>query len=168
MAKSTYTESIANEICDRIAAGESLRSITNDKKMPAEKTVYVWLRDHPDLQQKYARAREAQMEKFLEEILEISDNCTDDVMFLVGEDKDGSGAKATIKHSAIQRARLQVDSRKWAMSKLAPKKYGDKIQQEVSNKDGEVFKVDAATRQLEAQREADEMLRIMAERCGST
>jgi hypothetical protein len=30
-------------------------------------------------------------------------------------------------HEVVARARLRVDTRKWAMSKLAPKKYGDRI-----------------------------------------
>ena len=51
---------------------------------------------------------------------------------------DGEGNERT-NHEAIQRSRLKVDTRKWAMSKLAPKKYGDKITQEVTGANGEAI-----------------------------
>jgi hypothetical protein len=38
--------------------------------------------------------------------------------------------------AGVAKARLQVDARKWVASKLLPKKYGDKLQQEVSGPDG--------------------------------
>lgn len=126
--KSDYTPEIAAAICERIASGESLISIGKDETMPSERSVYRWLAD-PDneaFRQEYARARESQAEAYLDQIIEIADNCTDDVtMIATGDDDDDE--KPVIKHSAIQRARLQVDTRKWAMSKLAPKKYGDKL-----------------------------------------
>jgi hypothetical protein len=31
----------------------------------------------------------------------------------------------------IQRSRLRVDARKWAAAKLAPKKYGDRVENDV-------------------------------------
>jgi hypothetical protein len=37
---------------------------------------------------------------------------------------------------AVQRARLKVDTRKWLLSKLQPKKYGDKLDMNVAGKDG--------------------------------
>ena len=41
-----------------------------------------------------------------------------------------------VNYENIQRSRLRVDTRKWIMSKLAPKKYGDKVTQELTGKDG--------------------------------
>ena len=63
--------------------------------------------------QRYARAREAQADKLAKEILELSDKIEDD---------------NPIK---VQRARLQVDSRKWLAARMAPKKYGDHISHDV-------------------------------------
>ncbi len=40
-------------------------------------------------------------------------------------DKDG---KKTLDHEHVQRSRLRVDTRKWLMARMAPKKYGDKMQ----------------------------------------
>jgi hypothetical protein len=71
--------------------------------------------------QQYARARELQADYHIDEIVEIADDSTNDYM----QDKDSAGYKLNGEH--IQRARLRVDTRKWVASKLAPKKYGDKL-----------------------------------------
>lgn len=125
---SAYTPELAEIICARLAGGESLKSIGQEEAMPSERSVYRWLAnpENVEFRQKYACARESQAEAFLEEIIEIADNATDDVQLLGLDNSESDDGRAVIKHSAIQRARLQVDTRKWAMSKLAAKKYGDK------------------------------------------
>ena len=135
---SDYSEEIADKICGRMICGaddrpESLRSICRDDDMPALGTVMRWLAKYPEFREQYRAAREAQAEVHQEELIEIADNCTDDVQMLVGSEEDGQGR---INHSAIARAKLQIDTRRWVMSKMAPKKYGDKIQQEHTGPDG--------------------------------
>jgi hypothetical protein len=125
---SDYNAEIADIICGRMVCGvddkpESLRSICRDDEMPALGTVMRWLTKYPEFREQYTAAREAQSEVHHEEILEISDNCTDDVQMLLGNE-DGDGP-ARINHSAIARAKLQIDTRKWVMSKMQPKKYGE-------------------------------------------
>lgn len=80
----------------------------------------------------YARARAVQSEHMAEEILAIADNGQNDWMERNGEDSPGW----TLNGEHIQRSRLRVDSRKWLMSKLAPKKYGERVTQEMTGKDG--------------------------------
>nr|WP_175982565.1 terminase small subunit protein [Caballeronia zhejiangensis] len=87
--------------------------------MPDQTTVYRWLREREDFRQQYARAREDQAEHYLDEIIAISDDSSRDTIH--GEDRDIPNSEW------IARSRLRVDARKWAMSKLAPKKYGDKL-----------------------------------------
>ncbi len=125
---SDYNEEIAARICERMVCGkddkpESLRSICRDDGMPALGTVMRWLAKHHEFREQYRASREAQAEVHHEEILEISDDCTDDVLMLMGNEEDG--ALARINHSAIARAKLQIDTRKWIMGKMQPKKYGD-------------------------------------------
>lgn len=127
--KYPWTPEIEDEICTRIANGEALHKICKDDHLPTQPTVFKQLHENPQFVEKYARARESQAEKFLDEIIQISDDCTDDVEKIIlanGTDTDA------IKHSAITRARLRVDARKWAMSKLAPKKYGDRTAHDVT------------------------------------
>lgn len=123
-----YSDEIADKICERIANGESVNSFAGTKGMPAQSTIYKWLIENKDFSEKYTRARETQAEVHLDEIIEIADNCTDDVEKIMTQ----HGEDYRINQSAIARARLQIDARKWTMSKLAPKKYGDKTSTTIS------------------------------------
>ena len=136
---SDYNDSIADIICERMICGndgspESLRSICRSEDMPAIGTVMRWLGRHPEFQEQYARARELQAETQHEEVIEIADDCTDDVERLLGNDDSGSIAR--INHSAIARAKLRIDTRKWIMERMAAKKYGNKTTTELTGKDG--------------------------------
>ena len=119
---SLYTESLAAEICRRLAEGETLRSVCRDKAMPDKATILRWLADKKkaDFREQYVYAREMQADALFDEALEIADDASGDWT----EDKDG---KKVVDHENIQRSRLRVDTRKWAAGKMAPKKYGDKL-----------------------------------------
>ena len=117
-----YTQELADEICRRLAEGESLRSIARTSGFPAESRIREWSLDaaHPFAAQ-YARARATGYQKMADEILEIADDSNGDLI----ERADGV---LTVDHEHIQRARLRVDTRKWILSKMLPKVYGDKFQ----------------------------------------
>ncbi len=120
---SLYTEALAAKLCLRLAEGETLRSVCHDEKMPGKTTVLRWLGDekNTDFRGQYAHAREMQADALFDEALEIADDVSGDW----STDKDG---KKVLDHENIQRSRLRVDTRKWAAGKLAPKRYGDKVQ----------------------------------------
>jgi hypothetical protein len=126
---SKYNATIANKICEQLVSGKSLRAICAKSGMPNTITVYRWLAAHEEFRDQYARARADQAERYLDEIIEIADNEGRDTT------TTADGAEV-VNHAAVNRARLRVDARKWAMSKLAPKKYGDKVQAEHSGPDG--------------------------------
>lgn len=121
-----YSEEVVSIICDRLAEGESLRAICSSEGMPSTTSVKRWLREKEDFRAQYAQARESQAEHYLDEIIEIADDSSQDTEY--GE----SGPKAN--NEWINRSKLRVDTRKWAMSKLAPKKYGDKLDVTSDNK----------------------------------
>jgi hypothetical protein len=103
MAK--FSQELFDTICERIAQGESLRRICEDKDMPSVTAVNKWLaKDEGELVAQYARARESQADHFVDEIVGIADTAED-----------------------AQVARLQIDARKWVAGKMRPKKYGDKL-----------------------------------------
>lgn len=135
---SKYSQQIADQICNRLAAGESLRGICRDDELPDAGTVFRWLSCQDEafatFREQYARAREIQADALVDEILEISDDGTNDWMERQDEDGENSGWRINGEH--IQRSRLRVDSRKWFASKVLPKKYGDKVQQEISGPNG--------------------------------
>jgi hypothetical protein len=136
---SEFTQDIADKISDRLATGESLRQICADDDMPDKATVLRWIHRHEQFRDQYARAREAQTEHWLDEILEIADDGTND--WVEREGRDGQ-AQSVVDHEHINRSRLRVDSRKWIMSKLAPKKFGDKVTAEHSGPDGGPIKTE--------------------------
>lgn len=128
-----YNDEIAEIICGRIACGESVLAISKDDRMPSQTAIYSWLYRHKEFAEKYARAREAQMDVMANEILEISDDTEKDTHTTTY----GDGVERTSPNTEwISRSRLRVDSRKWLMSKLAPKKYADKIVQQHTGADG--------------------------------
>jgi hypothetical protein len=121
-----YSTEIAQAICELIMDGRSMRAICAVDGMPSKSTVFKWLSGNKDFADQYARAREIQAELLADEILEISDD----------ESNDVTGELKMPNSVAVARSRLRTDNRKWIAAKLLPKKYGDKIQTEVTGQDG--------------------------------
>lgn len=136
----TYTEELTALICGRLAMGESMRTICKDDDMPAASTVFLWLSKHESFSEQYAIAKEQGAEALAEEMFDIADNSNNDWMEQHSEDAGMAAYK--LNGENIQRSKLRVDVRKWYLSKIKPKKYGDKIQQEVSGKDGGAIATD--------------------------
>ena len=109
---SSYSEEIADILCEEIAQGAALYRLCETRDdFPTARTVYNWLENVPEFFRKYARARERQQDFEADHIIAIADEATD-----------------------ANLARLRVDARKWRMSKLAPKKYGDRVELEHGGK----------------------------------
>lgn len=127
---SKFTEATGAEICRRLGEGESLRAICRDSAMPAEATVRGWVIDGIDEEfaARYHRARELQAFGWAEEILEVADDGTND--FVERERENGSKYVAFDAEN-VQRSRLRIDARKWLVSKILPKIYGDKVSAEI-------------------------------------
>jgi hypothetical protein len=128
-----YTKEIATEICNRLAEGESLRKIVKDEHLPSSSTIYRWLLDErfKDFWEQYEKARNIQAEQLFEELLEIADDGTND--YTEREGSDGETIEVANSEN-IQRSRLRVDTRKWFLSKVLPKKFGEKVDLTSDNK----------------------------------
>lgn len=101
---STYSDKLAEEICHLLSEGMSLRTICEADNMPNRRTVMRWLDSNADFATKYARARE------------------------IGFDDQADKLAVDIEAEPdVARARLKLDYAKWYLSKLAPKRYGDKV-----------------------------------------
>lgn len=117
-------------VLDRIAGGESLRSICEDGRMPALRTVMKWLEDDRETEsgesmvQQYARARELQAEHHASELLDIADDARNDWM---EKTLNNGQTVQVLDKEHVQRSKLRIDTRKWIASKLLPKVYGDRI-----------------------------------------
>jgi hypothetical protein len=101
--------------------------------MPAASAVFVWLSKHKDFAEQYTRAREAQAEAIFDELFDIADDGQNDWM----EIRTESGQlKTVVDHEHISRSKLRIDMRRWALARMSPKKYGEKITQEHTGPDG--------------------------------
>lgn len=126
-----YRQNIVDMVCDVVAScdkglGRICDAFKKDNPdFPDESTVRSWLRTDDELATQYARAKEEQVEKLVEQIIDISDDDSLDVAFK----EDGT---PFVDQQHIQRSKLRVDSRKWIASKLKPKKYGDKVEQQIT------------------------------------
>lgn len=126
--QSEYTQEMADAICERLSEGESLRAICRDEDMPNKATVFRWLAANSAFSDQYACAREAQADEMFDDLLQIADDGGNDTY----ETEDGSRTNTDV----IARSKLRVDARKWMLSKMAPKKYGDKVTQEHTGANG--------------------------------
>lgn len=124
----TFNQEIADKICDRMANGESARAICRDPDMPQWSTLCGWKRRNEEFATQYARAREDLLDYWAEEIDEIAHDTSRDFT------TDEMG-RIRSDNTAVNRDRLKIDTRKWIMCKLSPKKYGDKLTQEISGPD---------------------------------
>lgn len=96
--------------------------------MPCPDTIYEWIRKHPAFAEQYARAKEIHADAIADECFEIADTADADTAF----DEFGNPKP---NHEYIQRSKLRIDTRKWYLSKVLPKKYGDKVEQTIVGDD---------------------------------
>ena len=116
---STYTPDLGHQICRRLLEGETLKAICQDKGMPSDSTVRLWVLDNVQgFAEQYARARLVGYHTMADDIIDIAD---------FHRETDAA---------SVNRDRLKVDTRKWLLSKALPKIYGDKLTAEVTGKDG--------------------------------
>lgn len=107
-----YSEEIITEFLYRIAKGRSVASVCQDDDMPHRATIYEWLAQNGDFSDKYARASEQRADHYFDEMLDIADKALPE---------------------EVQKAKLQIDTRKWVLSRMNPKKYGDKHKDDGDN-----------------------------------
>lgn len=116
-----------SDILDEVKSGSSLFAALKKYKTSAE-TFYQIVDASEDNAKKYARATELRAELMAEETLRICDATQDDIII------DEETGKEIVNHNAINRDRLRVDTRKWLMSKMFPKKYGEKLELDAKTK----------------------------------
>jgi len=128
-----YSEEIALKICAEFStSSKSLKTICADDDMPSVRTVLSWLAEgdkengKPEFKaflHSYTRAKQEQADFLTEEMLDIADDGSNDLMTITKGDISYEAENKEVTN----RSRLRVDTRKWIASKLKPKKYGDKV-----------------------------------------
>lgn len=105
----------ADAICALIEGGESLSGACLEIGV-TRPTFLRWAKESDELADLYARARET--------CIDVRFEALQGTKALQPE----RGDKGNIDPGWVAWQRLQVDTEKWALSKLAPRKYGDKIE----------------------------------------
>ena len=123
-----FSQELFDTICLLIAAGGSLRDICALDAMPDRTTFNKWRKRTPELQSQYDAACVDREEVYFEQIITIADECR------VGEKKvtKANGDVEVTEIDMIERARVQIDARKWCLARMNRKKYGDKVETEHS------------------------------------
>ena len=114
---STFHQSTVDAICERLAQGEPLAQICRSDLMPAHRTVYDWMEAHPGVSTSIARARDLGEDVIAAGLRDVA--------------RGGSGSSGD-----VQRDKLIVDTDLKLLAKWNPKKWGDKVQNEVSGAGG--------------------------------
>lgn len=117
---STFSQEKADAICAALEQGQTLRKACAEHGLN-HATVLLWTKDHPAFADQYAEARQIGYQLLADEIIEISDDSSGDVIV---DDEGNTRTDA----ERVARSRLRVDTRKWMLSKMLPKIYGDKIE----------------------------------------
>lgn len=121
---SKFTEALVDEICERLSNGETLRSICRDDHMPHWNTVYQWMADDVTISGRIARARDLGADAIAEGTVEIIDQEPE-------RDQYGKIDPGWVAHQ-----KLRAEHRLKLLAKWQPKKYGDKITQELTGANG--------------------------------
>ncbi|SKA79300.1 hypothetical protein SAMN03097719_3214 [Pantoea ananatis] len=98
---SDYLPEVAADICSLLADGESLRKVCERQGMPSKTSVFRWLAEHQEFRDQYAKATETRAEAIFEEMFDIADSVAEEA-------------------AAVGKARLRIDTRKWALSAPSP------------------------------------------------
>lgn len=106
---------VVEAICERLIAGESMTSIGTDPEMPSTNAIYVALANDDEFRKRIARAREAQQDAEIDRTIDLADSATPET---------------------VNTVKLQIWARQWRAAKLAPKRYGDKTQTEITGAEG--------------------------------
>ena len=119
-------------VCERISAGESVRSILATGRadnLPSFVVFIGWISQSNDCAKQYARAMEIRADLMFEQMLEIADTQEIGIIEESGVTKDGAFTREK-KYDAVEHRRLKVDTRKWILARMNPKKYGERVMTE--------------------------------------
>ena len=128
---SVYSDAILEKICARLSKGEPLAAICRDDGMPHPNTVRDWISRDEHVSVAIAQARENGEDWLAAECLQIADTPVDGV-----RTKEGLDGTEIWHEDMIQHRKLQIETRLKLLAKWNPRKWGDKIQQEVSGSEG--------------------------------
>jgi hypothetical protein len=145
-----YTEEIGEEICFRLANGESLLSICKDDHLPHRGTVIRWVLGHvsadglEEFRNNYACAREAQYEMIFDECIDIADDTAHDWTTKTSSRGDDYEVP---DREVIQRSKIKIETRMSVAERMRPDRFGKLSKVDHSSSDGSMSPTDEARTQ---------------------
>lgn len=145
-----YNHDIWDSLCDRIANGESLRSICKSPNMPAMMSIWRWMsgtvqsipaHEHDWLTARYRAARDAQSDALREDMQDMAD----DLILIDPDTGDVSSRDANV----INSTRIRIQARQWIAERQSPRKYGNR--QEITGPDGGPLQVSVMSYAIDPQ-----------------
>jgi hypothetical protein len=121
-----YTPEVGAEICEAIATtprGLDYLCATR-AGFPHPRKVAEWLAAHPEFRKAYEIAKDRQADLLFFECLEIADDARRDTKLVTRGDGE---VVETMDFEWVARSKLRVETRLKMAGKLAPKKYGEKL-----------------------------------------
>ena len=165
---------VTAHICAELQKGRSLENIcTTDEGMPTVAGFLKWVNTEPEVSKDYARAREIGYLMLADEIVALSDK-THEWVTVQELDADGNpvfdeAGEPVLKkvlmplnNDVIAHKRVQIDTRKWMLSKMLPKIYGDKLTQEHTGANGGPIAMAAVDLKNLSDEELENMNRLLA------
>ena len=113
---------IAAEVLHWLGEGKTLRAYCRQEGKPSYRAIYNWLDKDDEFSSRFAHARDLGEEVISQECLEIADD----------DAKDIYGELELPNAVAVNRAKLRIETRLQLLAKWNPKKWGEKVQQEVT------------------------------------
>lgn len=132
------TPEVEQRIVEGLAKGTPLTVICRADDMPAWQTVYDWMAKDSELSVAIARAREVGADVIAWEALRIADTPEEGIE--TTETPDGPRVK---RGDMLGHRRLQVETRLKLLAKWDPKRYGERIAQELSGPEGGPIKTES-------------------------
>jgi transposase-like protein len=150
----TYSPELAKRICELVAGSTmTLQQIARHLGIASAGVIQVWRQRHTDFAEMYARAREMQMELRADELLEIADDGSNDWM---GVEAEEGRIVRVLDHEHVRRSEVRINTRKWLMTKFAPKRFGQRPQPDSGKETMEAIAAKSDAERLE------EMLALIA------
>jgi hypothetical protein len=121
-----YDAELAEKICLRFATDPdmTLNILNAEPDMPTVYTLYDWLRDHSEFEKLYARSRDIQYDLQAERLKQLARTPLIGTIKVTRTGGKDGGSTEVREHDNVDRTRLIIDTDKWILSKMRPKKYG--------------------------------------------
>lgn len=106
MSKIDWGDELIDRICDEVSSGRSVAELSKEGWCPSQPSIYREMARNEDFADRMGKARAAQQEYEADNCVALADAATNEDWQVV---------------------KLRIWARQWRAAKLAPKKYGDKL-----------------------------------------